>query len=142
MSCGSSGRVTSPRTGHNLCGHVFAGFDQFQASCETIEEQSSEYTPGICDENRHKKTYLDYEVVKAHNTREDAKFGAPVITLTNIRPPVLAVTKYRDMDTGHVFQMCMKCARQRREISWSEEAIHPKLRKGGCSSAQSSCQSY
>lgn len=58
----------------------------------------------VYDEDRHKKSYLDYEVVKAHNTREGAKFGAPVITLTNIRPPVLAVTKYRDIDTGHVFE--------------------------------------
>ena len=54
----------------------------------------------LYDEDRHKKTYLDYEVVKAHNTREWAKFGASVITLTNIKPPVLAVTKYRDADTG------------------------------------------
>ena len=51
----------------------------------------------------HKRNYLEHEIVSAHNCRLDAKFGAPVITLTNITPPVLAETRYRDADTGHVF---------------------------------------
>ena len=95
----------------------------------------------VYDENRHKKTYLDYEVESAQH-KGGCQFGAPVITLTNIRPPVLAVTKYRDIDTGHVFRGCTGNARSRGEkFRGTEEAIHPSCEKRA-SSAQSSCPSY
>ena len=50
-----------------------------------------------------KCNYLEHEIANASNSRLDAKFGAPVITLTNIKPPILAETKYRDADTGQIF---------------------------------------
>jgi hypothetical protein len=50
-----------------------------------------------------KRNYLEHEIANASSSRLDAKFGAPVITLTNIKPPILAETKYRDADTGQIF---------------------------------------
>jgi hypothetical protein len=56
------------------------------------------------DPSDHKNNYLDHEIVRAHNTRLNSKFGAHVITQTNVRAPVLAEVRYRDADTGRIFE--------------------------------------
>ena len=47
--------------------------------------------------------YLQQQVVFADRKRNDAKFGASVITMTNIKPKPETVRVFRDADTGFIY---------------------------------------